>query len=97
MPIFFGIGYAGQRAATAIAKACGGDETVQSDVRKLAAKLTTPLDPVGTFVGMTHELAKVGAAEGSQLGKTIDETLNKARVVERGADLLRKLDPTDQS
>jgi hypothetical protein len=54
--ILFGLGYVGQLAATALARACGGDPEIQSECRKLAATLTILVDPIGTGLGMAQEL-----------------------------------------
>jgi hypothetical protein len=56
MPLLPGVGYVGQRLATSIARACGGDYWVQSQCRKAAAGLTVWVDPIGTGVGVAHEM-----------------------------------------
>lgn len=59
-----GVGYLGQRMATSLARACGGDYWVQSQCRKLAAGLTVWFDPIGTGVGVAHEIYNLfGEAE----------------------------------
>jgi hypothetical protein len=54
-----GVGYLGQRLATSIARACGGDYWVQSQCRKVTAGVTIWIDPIGTGVGMVHELSNL--------------------------------------
>jgi hypothetical protein len=54
-----GVGYVAQWLATSIARACGGDSWVQSQCRKAAAGLTIWVDPIGTGVGVAHEMYKL--------------------------------------
>jgi hypothetical protein len=54
--MFLGLGYLGQRLATAIARECGGDYWVQSQCRKVVAGVTVFVDPIGTGVGIAHEM-----------------------------------------
>ena len=79
----FGVGYAGQRIATAAARACGGDVYTQSECRKAAARLTFMLDPIGTGLGMVHEHAKLAAQTGSETGRRIDAALTTASDLDR--------------
>jgi hypothetical protein len=52
-----GVGYLGQRVVTSMARAFGGDPWVQSQCRKVAAGVTIWIDPIGTGLGMAHELS----------------------------------------
>lgn len=57
--MFLGLGYMGQRVATSIARACGGDPWVQSQCRKVVAGVTIFVNPIGTGLGMAHELSNL--------------------------------------
>jgi hypothetical protein len=55
--MLLGVGCLGQRLATVLARACGGDHWVQSECRKAVAGLTIWVDPIGTGVGVLYEVS----------------------------------------
>ena len=57
--MLLGVGCVGQRLATVMARAFGGDYWVQSQCRKAVAGVTVWVDPIGTGVGIAYELSKV--------------------------------------
>jgi hypothetical protein len=57
--MLLGVGFLGQRVATAIARSFGGDYSVQSACRKATAGLTIWSDPIGTGIGIAHELSNL--------------------------------------